>query len=126
MIIVKRIKWRVDIKFNDDVIPNFSLPDFIEKNSKDRFKYIEYRLKDPSKIINIENIKQIFSSHIGPICQHEISKTVKVFGKSYVSLTPLLNSMATCVSVIYKLSKPPELYITVGNPCSNEYERFAF
>lgn len=110
---------------NDDVIPKYKLPKDIKKNSMDRFKYLEFRLKDPSKTITIENIKQILSSHIGPICQHGVSKT-KVFGKRFVSLTLIPDSGCTGASVIYKLSKPPELYIALGNPCTNEYERFMF
>ena len=109
---------------NDDVIPNFVLPKLTENNSMDRFKYLEFRLKDPSKTITFENIKQILSSHIGPICQHEYGKILEESGEQFVSLTPMWGS--TCVSIVYKLSKPPELYIAVGNPCINDYERFTF
>ncbi len=111
---------------NDDIIPNFLLPKISEKINIDRFKYIEYRLKDPSKKITLEDFKLILSSHIGPICHHGFSTTVKMLGKRYMSLTPLPDFSTSCVSVIYKLSKPPEFYITVGNPCTNEYERFTF
>lgn len=120
----RRVYHTNHVLANDDVIPNFTNP--IKENSVDRFKYIEYRLKDPSKTITIENVKLILSSHIGPICQHEYGRIMKVNGEQYGSLTPLPLSISTCASVIYKLSKPPELYIAWGNPCTNEYERFTF
>ena len=120
----RRIYHTNHVLANDDVIPNFTNP--IKENSVDRFKYVEYRLKDPSKTLTLENFKLILSSHIGPICQHGNSRIERIFGKQYASLTPLPLSTSTWASVIYKLSKPPELYIAVGNPCTNEYESFTF
>ncbi|MHA1104818.1 MAG: C45 family autoproteolytic acyltransferase/hydrolase [Promethearchaeota archaeon] len=119
----RRVYHTNHILANDDVIPNFTNP--IKENSVDRFKYIEYRLKDQSKILTLENFKLILSSHIGPICQHGYGEIVR-FGEQYGSLTPLPLSTSTCASVIYKLFTPPELYIALGNPCTNEYEHFTF
>lgn len=93
---------------NDDLLPLYPV---VYQNSIDRFKYLEYRLKDPSKLVTLENIKGILRSHYGPICSHN-------------SRQPGMTS--TCVSVIYSLSVPPELYIAEGNPCQTDYQRFTF
>ncbi len=93
---------------NDDYIPSYPV---FYKNSLDRFKYLEYRLKDASKPITLENIKGILRSHSGPICAHGDHKPA---------------TSSTWVSVIYCLSEPPELYVAEGNPCDSEYQRFTF
>lgn len=93
---------------NFEFIPNYPV---IYPNSLDRYKYLDYRLKDPSKPITIDNIKGILSSHSGPICRHSDHKP---------------DSMATWVSVVYSLSVPPELHVAFGNPCDHEYECFSF
>jgi hypothetical protein len=79
--------------------------------SHNRFKYLEYRLRDPSKIRGVETFKYILSSHQGPICVHHNYQPGGVY---------------TFCSVIYVLSDSPELHLTVGPPCSNEYGRFTF
>ena len=93
---------------NDDYIPRY--PVYFQ-NSLDRFNYLEYRLKDPAKPIDLENIKGILRSHSGPICKHG-------------DHTP--GPASTWVSVIYSLSTPPELYVAEGNPCDREYIKFSF
>ncbi len=76
-----------------------------------RFNHLESQLRDSSKKITIETIKNILRSHSGPVCVH-------------YRRNPL--SGYTFSSVIYSLSTPPSLYITVGPPCSAEYEKFDF
>ena len=93
---------------SDDHIPNY--PVFYQ-NSLDRFRYLEFRLKDQSKPITLENFKGILRSHSGPICKHSNNDP---------------KSSSTWVSVIYSLSNPPELYVTDGNPCDRDYLRFSF
>jgi hypothetical protein len=93
---------------NDDYIPMYPV---IYPNTLERFKYLEYRLKDPSKSITIENIRGILSSHSGPICVHTNNQA---------------GTSSTWVSVIYSLSTPPELYVAKGNPCDVDYERYNF
>lgn len=76
-----------------------------------RFNYLEYRVNDPSKQITVEIIKYILSSHQAPICIHHNNQP----GEGY-----------TFGSVIYSLSTPPELHLTIGPPCSNKYEQLRF
>lgn len=93
---------------NHEWIPNYPV---IDPKSIERFNYLEYRLKNHSKPITLENIKGILRSHNAPICKHSDHK---------------LETHSTWMSVIYALSNPPELYIASGNPCENEYQRFEF
>lgn len=93
---------------NDDYIPSY--PVFYQ-NSLDRFRYLEYRLKDPSRPVSLENVKGILRSHSGPICSHSNHDP---------------GTSSTWISVIYRLSTPPELYVAEGNPCETEYRRFTF
>lgn len=95
---------------NDDVIIPPLKPIFIS-TSYDRFNYLESRLRNPSKIITVNTIKNILSSHFGPVCVHHINQP---------------NSGYTYSSGIFVLSTPPSLYITVGPPCLTEYKRFDF
>jgi predicted choloylglycine hydrolase len=76
-----------------------------------RFEYLESRLRDPSTPINLETMKYILSSHEGPVCAHQ-------------SYQP--GNSCTFSSLIYILSKKPELHLTRGPPCSNKYEIFRF
>jgi isopenicillin-N N-acyltransferase like protein len=76
-----------------------------------RFQYLEHRLKDPSKKITVKSIKNILSSHFGPVCVHHNSQPYGAY---------------TYSSVVYELSKSPSLHVTVGPPCSNSYEKFDF
>ncbi len=95
---------------NDDlIIPPLKLME--SSTSHDRFKYLENCLKDSSKKITINTIKNILSSHFGPLCVHQDHQP---------------NSGYTFSSVICSLSSPPSLNITVGPPCLTEYERFEF
>ncbi len=93
---------------SDDYIPSYPV---YYQNSLDRFKYLEFRLKDPSKPVDLENFKGILRSHSGPICRHS---------------DHLPEPASTWVSVIYSLSHPAELYVADGNPCDREYTRFTF
>ncbi|MFX1600627.1 MAG: carcinine hydrolase/isopenicillin-N N-acyltransferase family protein, partial [Promethearchaeota archaeon] len=77
----------------------------------DRYDCLETRLQDSSKKITVDTIKNILSSHFGPICIHHTNQP---------------NSIYTFSSVIYSLSKSPTLYITVGPPCLTEYEQIDF
>lgn len=77
----------------------------------DRFNYLETRLQDYSKKITVDTLKNILSSHFGPVCVHHTNQP---------------NSGYTFSSVIYSLSLPPTLYMTVGPPCLTEYEKFEF
>jgi len=95
---------------NDDVIIPPLKPVFIS-TSYDRFNYLESRLRDPSKIITVDTIKNILSSHFGPVCVHHNNQP---------------NSGYTFSSGIYELSSHPSLYITIGPPCLTIYERFKF
>lgn len=94
---------------DDLIIPPQKLMD--GSTSRDRFNYLETRLQDSSKKITVNSIKNILSSHFGPLCVHHDNQP---------------NSGYTFSSVIYSLSTPPSLHITVGPPCSTEYERFEF
>lgn len=93
---------------NFDIIPNYPT---INDNSLNRMKYLEYRLKDDSKPVALENIQGILRSHTGPICYHG-----PVMG-------PGSN---TLFSVVYALGEQPELHLAVGNPCLVEYQKFTF
>ncbi len=79
--------------------------------TEQRFDYLESRLRDPEKKITVETAMGILSSHFGPVCTHHNSQPLMAY---------------TYSSVIYSLSTPPTLYITVGPPCLTEYERFNF
>ena len=76
-----------------------------------RFNYLEYRVNDSSKQITVENIKYILSSHQAPICIHHNNRP----GEGY-----------TFGAVVYSLSTRPELYLAIGPPCSNKYEKLIF
>ncbi len=93
---------------NDEYIPMYPV---IYPNTLERFKYLEYRLRDPAKAVTIENIKGILRSHSGPICVHN---------------NQLPGTSTTWVSVIYSLSDPPELYVAKGNPCDVDYQHYSF
>ncbi|MCP4536944.1 MAG: hypothetical protein GY832_07335, partial [Chloroflexi bacterium] len=95
---------------NDDLIFP-SLQARAGGTSYERFRYLEYRLKDPYKIAGVETFKYILSSHQGPICVHHNHQA----GEGY-----------TFCSAIYVLSSFPELHLTVGPPCCNTYSRFTF
>lgn len=95
---------------NDDLIMPPLKPTGVI-TSYDRFKYLETRLRDSSKKITIDTIKNILSSHFGPVCVHHNNQPLSGY---------------TYSSVIYSLSTPPSLYITVGPPCLTEYELFEF
>ena len=91
---------------NDDLIYP---PGSTGTSSHDRMKYLEFRLKNPSKRFTLETAKAILRSHNGPICSHQSYKGI---------------SGETEISVIYVLNDPPELLITKGPPCLTEYQRF--
>ncbi len=93
---------------NKEWISNYPV---IQENSLNRFKYLEFRLKNQTKPIELENIKGILRSHNGPICRHSDHKS---------------DGHGTWVSVIYSLSNPPEMYVAEGNPCETEYKYFHF
>lgn len=93
---------------NDDYI-EYKKKHYSRSTSEQRFDYLESRLSDPSKKITVETVKGILSSHFGPVCVHHNSQPLLIF---------------TYSSVVYSLSTPPTLYITVGPPCMAEYERF--
>jgi predicted choloylglycine hydrolase len=76
-----------------------------------RFDYLEGRMKDSNISVDIDKIKYILSSHEGPVCVHSSNRPGGGF---------------TFGSLIYRLSKPPELYLATGPPCSNKYQRFTF
>jgi predicted choloylglycine hydrolase len=80
-------------------------------NTLNRFNFLESQLKDPSKIITVETIKAILSSHEGPICVHN---------------THQLKGACTLGSLIMSLSTSPELHLASGPPCSKEYKTFRF
>jgi isopenicillin-N N-acyltransferase-like protein len=97
------------LESNDLITPPLKIMD--KSTSHDRFRYLESRLRDSSKKITVDKIKNILRSHLGPVCVHHDNKP---------------NSGYTFSSGIYILSTPPSLYITVGPPCLAEYERFEF
>ena len=76
-----------------------------------RLRYLESRLKDSSKPLTVETIKYLLSSHEGPICVHHNHHAGEIY---------------TFGSLIYSLSNPPELYVAVGPPCSNDYRKLSF
>jgi predicted choloylglycine hydrolase len=78
----------------------------------DRFNYLEFRLKDPSKRITVETVKYIQRSHEGPISR---ARNLNNPGGGY-----------TMGAVIYDLSIPPELLITLGPPHLKEHTTFRF
>jgi len=95
---------------NDDIIVPALKPTNLS-TSQDRLDYLKARLKDFSKKITIDTIKNILRSHFGPICVHHNNQP---------------NSGYTFSSVIFSLTTPPTLYLTVGPPCLKEYEEFMF
>jgi isopenicillin-N N-acyltransferase-like protein len=76
-----------------------------------RFRYVKNRLSDHTKKFSVDTFKYILSSHFGPVCVHH-------------DYTPA--SVYTYSSVIYELTRPPTLHITIGPPCLTEYQRFDF
>ncbi len=76
-----------------------------------RFNFLESQLKDPSKVITVDSIKEILSSHNGPVCAHQRDEP---------------DTGRTLGTVIYSLTKPPVLYFANGIPCSNEFKKFKF
>jgi hypothetical protein len=93
---------------NNDIIPEY-YP--IAPDSLERYGYFEFRLNEPQKPITLENIQGILRTHLAPICYHGWGKP---------------ETTRTWVSVIYELTTPPVLYLAVGNPCENCYQRFGF
>ncbi|MFX0037411.1 MAG: C45 family autoproteolytic acyltransferase/hydrolase [Candidatus Hermodarchaeota archaeon] len=83
----------------------------IISTSYDRFSYLESQLHSSSKSITINTVKNILSSHFGPVCVHHNNQA---------------SSGYTFSSVIFLLSASPSLYVTVGPPCLTEYELFKF
>ncbi|MFX0023455.1 MAG: C45 family autoproteolytic acyltransferase/hydrolase [Candidatus Hermodarchaeota archaeon] len=79
--------------------------------SNTRLDYLKARLKDLSKKVSIDTIKNILRSHIGPICVHHNNQP---------------NSGYTYSSVIISLNTPPTLYLTIGPPCLTEYSKLTF
>lgn len=96
---------------NDDLINPTKKRKFRSGTTLPRFKYLESRLYDASKKVTIDTIKHILSSHFGPVCLHHNNQPLMAY---------------TFSSVIYSLSTPPMLYITVGPPCLTKYETFMF
>ncbi|TFG13629.1 MAG: hypothetical protein EU535_04630 [Promethearchaeota archaeon] len=82
-----------------------------ENKSLERFNFLEKHLNDSSVIITFKKLRDILSSHEGFICRHPDE-------------TP--EGSSTIASVIYLLSKSPEMYVSEGMPCSNEYKKFTF
>lgn len=97
------------LKNDDLMIPPLKLMDV--GTTHNRFNYLETRLMDSSKKITVDTIKNILSSHFGPVCVHHTNQP---------------NSGYTFSSVIYSLTSPPTLFITVGPPCLTKYEQFEF
>jgi isopenicillin-N N-acyltransferase like protein len=93
---------------NFDIIPNYAT---ILDNSLARMKYLEFRLKDESKPVALENMQGILRSHLGPICYHAPNMTA---------------ASNTLYSVVYVLGDHPELYLAIGNPCLSDYQKFTF
>ncbi len=76
-----------------------------------RFAYLAGRLRDPKVNITPETIRYILSSHEGPVCVHNNYQP----GGGY-----------TFGSLVYILSKPPELHLARGPPCQTEFEVYSF
>jgi len=76
-----------------------------------RFDYLDSRLRDPKKRVTVDAIKNILGSHEGPVCVHNNNQPV---------------GGVTFMSLIYVLTKPPELHITTGPPCSSEWKTLRF
>jgi len=92
---------------NDLIVP--ILP--FAGNSHVRFTYLEKRMKDSSRKITVETIKNILSSHEGPICVHN-------------NYQP--GGGVTIASLVYVLSSSPELHLAVGPPCSTKWKIYKF
>jgi len=95
---------------NDDLIVP-SLQGSRRSTTHARFDYVEGRMRDRDSSVNIDKIRYILSSHEGPVCVHSSNQPGGGF---------------TFGLLIYRLSKPPELYLATGPPCSNEFQRFTF
>lgn len=95
---------------NDDLI----LPPRVHAHpgtSHPRLRWVESRMRDPSKSITSETMKRILSSHEGPTCVHNDHQPMGAL---------------TFGSLLYVLSTPPELQIAPGPPCSTEWRTFRF
>ena len=79
--------------------------------SHPRLRWVESRMRDPSKGVTPETARRILSSHEGPVCVHNSHQPAGAF---------------TFGSLIYVLSTPPELYLAPGPPCSTDWETFLF
>jgi len=95
---------------NDDLI----LPPRVRAHpgtSHPRLRWVESRMRDPSKSITPETAKHILSSHEGPVCVHNNHQPTGAL---------------TFGSLVYVLSSPPELHIAPGPPCSTGWKTFRF
>lgn len=95
---------------NDDLIFPIPAPSGIGTTHA-RLDYLEYRMRDPSKKITMESIKNILSSHEGPVCVHNNFQPIGAI---------------TMASLIYVLSSSPELHLAPGPPCFTEWKTYKF
>jgi isopenicillin-N N-acyltransferase-like protein len=98
---------------NDDRIDLESIPEKIRSkrsaNTKTRLATLESHLKDPSKPVNVEDIKRVLSTRgEHPIC---------VTGD---------NGSITNYGIIMELSENPVLHLSAGPPCKTHFWRFKF
>ncbi len=83
--------------------------DQLGANSFARFDLLENRLRGVSKVITVEEIKSILSSHDGPVCVDRKKGQGLTFG-----------------CTIAELSMPPVLHLAPGPPCSTDFETYTF
>jgi predicted choloylglycine hydrolase len=97
---------------NDDKIkPKIELINTGGSTSVKRFDIVR-RFIDREYARNpVDTVKEILSCHQGPICSH---------------FNDAPSGTSTLSSIIYVLSKKPEVYISDGPPCSHDYERLNF
>ncbi|MFZ5918215.1 MAG: C45 family autoproteolytic acyltransferase/hydrolase [Chloroflexota bacterium] len=74
-----------------------------------RFASLEKHLRDPARIVDIDTIKAVLSSHDGPVC---IDKGTGV------------NITLGCL--IMELSAEPVLHLSPGPPCSTPFNSYRF
>lgn len=105
---VKRIYHTNHPLVSDDLLPKPNTDEFTT-TTYERYDLLDSKLKDLSTVIDIDTAKKILSTP--PVC---ILQDTQPFNNY------------TIISVINELKKKPVLHLTLGPPCSNEFQELHF
>lgn len=93
---------------SDDLLPEITSDESTSTSYK-RYELLDSELSDLSIIIDIEAAKKILSTH--PVCVHRTDNYIADF---------------IIIFAINDLKKNPVLHLTLGPPCSNEFQGLHF